>query len=148
MPRRISSPRFIGRDAELGRLEALLAFEGQQPPIVLVEGEAGVGKSRLVAEFASRTTDHGVQVLSGGCSVLGGGHVPYAPMVQALRSFTTQHGAAEAAAALGPASAALAALVPELTPADATEVGAADQGALFELVLAALGSLAEAAPVI
>ena len=41
-------PAFVGREAEFAELAAALA---QPPAVVLVEGEAGVGKSRLVQEF-------------------------------------------------------------------------------------------------
>ena len=46
---RVSSPVFVGRDEELGRLHAgLAAASAGRPGMVLVAGEAGVGKSRLV----------------------------------------------------------------------------------------------------
>jgi DNA-binding CsgD family transcriptional regulator len=44
-------PRFVGRDRELARLTQALVV----PTVVLVEGEAGIGKSRLVQEFATGT---------------------------------------------------------------------------------------------
>jgi class 3 adenylate cyclase/tetratricopeptide (TPR) repeat protein len=59
-PRLQETPRFdtemVGRDAELAMLEALLgqAVAGGLPRLVIVVGEAGIGKSRLVAEFVSR----------------------------------------------------------------------------------------------
>jgi DNA-binding NarL/FixJ family response regulator len=50
---------------------------------VLVAGEAGVGKTRLVAEFTSRAIDAGVSVLTGGCVALIEGELAYAPLVEA-----------------------------------------------------------------
>jgi tetratricopeptide (TPR) repeat protein len=55
MARRTSSPVFIGRRPELERLEAALAeATGGEPQVLLVAGDAGVGKTRLVAEFSAR----------------------------------------------------------------------------------------------
>ena len=51
----------------------------------LIAGEAGVGKSRLVAEVASMASARGMRVLIGGCANVGDGSVPYAPFVEALR---------------------------------------------------------------
>src|SRR3954471_22543100 len=54
MPRRVSSPVFVGRADELGRLEHALARAADgTPAFVFVAGESGVGKSRLIAEFES-----------------------------------------------------------------------------------------------
>ena len=64
MSRRISSPELIGRAAELSSLHAALddarAGRGR---VVLIEGDAGLGKTRLVDHFTS--TASGVQVLAG-----------------------------------------------------------------------------------
>ncbi|WP_433796342.1 helix-turn-helix transcriptional regulator [Actinoplanes sp. CA-252034] len=46
----ISTPRFVGRDRELTALRGALA---RPPAIVLVEGEAGIGKSRLLREWSA-----------------------------------------------------------------------------------------------
>jgi cytochrome c-type biogenesis protein CcmH/NrfG len=58
----------VGRDSELERLQAVLAgvVGSRRPALVTVVGEPGVGKSRLVGEFASRVRDE-VTVLSGQC---------------------------------------------------------------------------------
>ena len=50
MASRVSSPVFVGRADELGELVAAMAgARAGTPGLVLVGGEAGVGKSRLVA---------------------------------------------------------------------------------------------------
>lgn len=46
----VSTPRFVGRDRELAALRGALA---RPPAIVLVEGEAGIGKSRLLREWSA-----------------------------------------------------------------------------------------------
>ena len=57
-----------------------------EPVVVLLAGEAGVGKSRLVQEIAARATRRGARVLTGGCVDLGGEGISLAPLVDALRS--------------------------------------------------------------
>ena len=88
MPIRVTSPELIGRERELEALE--LAFERateRQPAVVLVGGESGVGKSRLVTTLAERATDKGALVLNGDCVELSEGEIPFAPVVSALRRF-------------------------------------------------------------
>ena len=77
---RISSPVFVGRGEELVRLRA--ALEGAMSGRVgttLIGGEAGVGKSRLLAEFRAGAASEGLRVLEGGCVDLGDGARPYDP---------------------------------------------------------------------
>jgi MoxR-like ATPase len=57
------SPVMVGRAAELARLRELAATAGD-PAVVLVTGEAGIGKTRLVAELVA-TLDPAVPVLAG-----------------------------------------------------------------------------------
>ena len=45
---RLSSPVLVGRSAELG---SLLQAASDPPALIVVEGEAGVGKTRLVEEL-------------------------------------------------------------------------------------------------
>ena len=72
----------IGRDAELDRLvEAVDRARTGSGGLVLLAGEAGMGKTRLAGEVARRCGD--VLVLSGAASH--SGTVPYGPIVAALR---------------------------------------------------------------
>ena len=76
--------RFVGRDAELHRLvEARGATLQGQPRVLVISGEAGVGKTRLVNELC-REVDDGL-VLAGGCVELAAGELPFAPFIAALR---------------------------------------------------------------
>src|SRR5215471_5704067 len=77
--------RMVGRDAELASLTGLLdeAAAGR-PAVALVGGDAGVGKTRLVAELASAANGRGFAILSGRCAELGDA-VPYLPLADALR---------------------------------------------------------------
>lgn len=75
---------FVGRDAALGVLRA--AWERALPgteQLAFVAGEPGVGKTRLIAQFAAEVHDSGATVLYGRCDeeIL----VPYQPIVEALR---------------------------------------------------------------
>jgi predicted ATPase len=76
------SDKFIGRGTELGRLLAALERAEQgQPGLVLVAGDAGVGKSRLLTELAAQARQRGAQVLLGGCLEVGGVGLPYVPII-------------------------------------------------------------------
>ena len=84
---RVSSPTFVGRRYELDRLtRALAAARDGQPAMVLVAGEAGVGKTRFVSEFAAHARAAGAMVLEGGCVPVGAEGLPYAPLIEALRA--------------------------------------------------------------
>jgi DNA-binding CsgD family transcriptional regulator len=80
---RVTSRGVVGRDHERARLDA--AFRSAcagQPVTVLVAGEAGIGKTRLVGEF-TRDVEAEAIVLAGGCI---DERVPYLPVADALRS--------------------------------------------------------------
>jgi transcriptional regulator with XRE-family HTH domain len=74
-------PLFVGRSRELALLERHLAGEG--PPLLLLAGEPGIGKSRLLHEAAQRADAHGLRVLAGGCQ-RHSAQLPYAPLLPAL----------------------------------------------------------------
>ena len=85
MPKRAWDAPLVGRTAELATLgDALQASADGSPAVVLIAGEAGIGKSRLAAEAATRALANGWQLLSGGCLDLAEGSVPYLPLVDAL----------------------------------------------------------------
>ncbi len=73
----------VGRARELAALERLLEREGDAPATVIVAGEGGVGKSRLVAEFAERARRRGWSVAHGRAYAVEAG-VPYAPFSDAF----------------------------------------------------------------
>jgi predicted ATPase len=150
---RVSSPRFIGRREELAALEAALARAQEGfGSVVLVAGEAGMGKSRLISELAGRAGGNGMTVAVGECVPLGEGELPYAPVVGALRSLVRQGAASEFDAFLGPASEDLAAVLPELSlTGDGVArpfSGEGSQGRLFEQLLTLLATAARAAPLV
>src|ERR1700722_1759000 len=76
----VVSPQFIGRRTEIASLTALMTrAEAGEPGVALVGGEAGVGKSRLVSEFAGQAASHGFRVLAGQWVELGAGGLPPPP---------------------------------------------------------------------
>ena len=106
-------PILIGRDAEVGSLDALLdqARLGQGQ-VVLICGEAGIGKSRLVATMKAAARSAGMPVIEGRCFEYDQG-VPYALLISMLRASFI--GAADLARPLGPLAPELLPLLPELT---------------------------------
>ncbi|MGK2852081.1 MAG: ATP-binding protein, partial [Candidatus Limnocylindrales bacterium] len=82
MSSRLVSPTVIGRDRELAAVDAALSEAAVgRPTHLLIAGEAGVGKSRLVAEIAARATAHEMRFLVGGCANVGDGGLPYGPIL-------------------------------------------------------------------
>jgi DNA-binding CsgD family transcriptional regulator len=146
---RVASPTLVGRVEELGVLEAAQGRAANgEPAVVLVGGEAGIGKTRLVAELADRHRATGVRVLVGGCLPAGGDGLPYAPIVEALRPLPTELGVGAVRHLVGPSWSELARLLPALGEPASGPAGQAAQARLFELLLGLLGRLGEQAPVI
>jgi DNA-binding CsgD family transcriptional regulator len=144
----IASPVFVGRRAELTLLLAgLERAAGGEPAVVLVGGEAGVGKTRLVEEVAARADARGGRVLAGACVELGGDRLPLAPLADALRALARSTSDADLAAVLGPARRELARLLPELDREAAFAAGEAPRTSqLVELVLGVVERLAAERP--
>ena len=74
---------FVGRAQELVLLEQVLT---DGPPVLLVAGEPGIGKSRLLQAGIQRAQEHSWTVLSGGCHRRSG-QEPFAPLLSALADF-------------------------------------------------------------
>ncbi len=142
------SPVLVGRQAELGLLGDSLdrAVAGGQAT-VLVGGEAGVGKSRLVHDLIVQARQSGARALVGGCVELDGGGIPFAPLVEMIRAFAAELGPADLDDVLGGAREEIARLVPELK--DAAPVASDDDrgpSRVLELMLGMIGRLAAVAP--
>jgi DNA-binding NarL/FixJ family response regulator len=151
MSGRAVSPVFAGRDAELAVLAAAYERAGRAgPAVVLVGGEAGVGKSRLVREFAATVRAGGARVLEGGGQEHGADGLPLAAFVTALRRLVRELGAEQVAALLPGGSRALARLLPDLgEPEPDTEVDAGyGRARLFQEVLTVLERIAERQPLV
>ncbi|WP_433333339.1 helix-turn-helix transcriptional regulator [Spirillospora sp. CA-294931] len=144
----VVSPVLVGREAELGEL--LAAFGEVRAGFgkaVLIGGEAGVGKTRLVSEFTRRAGDQDVRVLIGGCVELGVDGFPYAPFTAVLRQLVREFGADGISDLVGGRTAELARLLPEFGEPVGDDTGHF-QARLFELVLTLLDRLAAGGTVV
>ncbi|HKE99172.1 MAG TPA: AAA family ATPase [Actinomycetes bacterium] len=153
MTARVSSTRFIAREAELARLVAALsAAAAGSPATMVVSGEAGVGKTRLLSEFAAHATGAGARVLVGACMPLSGGGLPYGPIVEAFRPLVRDLEPAQLHDLLGPSWPELVRLLPigeqPLEPPDGGSGSRSAQAHLFELALRLVDRLGSAAPLV
>ena len=153
VPSRVSSPVLVGRSAEVGQLHAARrsAMDGHSGA-VLIAGEAGVGKTRLVSSFTAAAEADGARVLLGGCLDLGEGAVPYAPIVEALRGLIRRTDPADLETVIGHGRSELARIMPDLGPvgdehASGLRLGST-QGRLFELLLGVLERVAALTPLV
>ncbi len=137
---------FVGRVEELRQLEAARAAAAQgHGGLLVVAGDAGVGKTRLVTEFAARATAAGSRVLWGRCREIPGSP-PYWPWSQALGGYLPGQDLA-----LPQTDAAyLAHLAPALAGdgAPAPLAGEQDHFRLFDAVSRALRAAAARRPVV
>ena len=155
MNRRGGSPVLVGRAAELAALQA--AFDAVRqggPAALLIGGEAGVGKTRLISEFAGDVRAAGARVLIGGCLELGADGLPFGPFTAMLRDLVREIGADELIGLLPGSDRAtreLARLLPELAVGRPTgEAGSAGEARarLFEEFLTLLERLAVQQPLV
>lgn len=135
---RVSSERFVGR-------EEYVAALSQGGGTVLITGDAGVGKSRLVAELERRASEGGKLALIGECLELADGELPYAPIVSALRPALRDE--APLAGLTDPDLRELARLWPEIAagaaPSSEDATTGASKARLFSLLLRLLDRLAD-----
>lgn len=84
---------FVGRSAEYAQLGATYQTVCQgQPRVVLIEGEAGIGKTRLATEFLNWLIFHGADVLRGR-AFEAGGRLAYQPITEMIRERIEQENA-------------------------------------------------------
>ncbi|MBV8953577.1 MAG: AAA family ATPase [Solirubrobacterales bacterium] len=154
----------VGRKRELEHLEALWRQAGDTAPVpeyvtprdsgrvVLVSGDAGIGKTRVVAEIARRAYEAGAFVLAGRCPQEA--LVPYQPFVEALRHYFLNAPPRQLRASAREYGPDLARLVPELrrrAPELAPPVEAepeTERYRLFEAVAGLLAEISTTAPVL
>ncbi|MET4637962.1 AAA family ATPase [Mycetocola sp. 2940] len=152
-----ASPSMIGRESELAHLRAALDDTRKgRPRGVVVSGEAGIGKTRLLEEFLAQASAEAI-VLTGQCVDLGAVGAPYAPIKGVLRGLIDQIGPDAVLEAGGPGRSALTALLPELGvhqggdsrsgdgQVDRTEVG---PNRLHETVAVVLETVSQRSPVV
>jgi len=148
---RLTSNHFVGRVGELAELElASREASAGRPALVLLGGDSGVGKTRLVGEFVQRLDDatvlRGESVEQGD---QGDGELPYAPLLSALRPLVRERH--PVFGELSQASRSqLAMLIPGLSDGTASEPRDDPPGQLrlFEALLELIELLAEGGPVV
>jgi DNA-binding SARP family transcriptional activator len=126
---------FVGRTREIGLFDAAWreAIDERAVRAVLVLGEPGIGKSRLVAEHVARLATAGACVVQGRAFEAEMVR-PYGPWIDALRLLGARDEARPFAADLAP-------ILPELAPPDA-RAPAADRGRVFDAVAGLLSAVA------
>ncbi len=133
----------VGRDTEMARLRALLDDAAAGRAVTaLVGGDAGVGKSRLIAEVMTVAGRRGFTVLFGQCAEIGDS-VPYLPFADAFRT------APPHVERVIKARPVLARLLPDGgEPAQGADTSSMARQQMFGAVLGALAELADASPVL
>jgi DNA-binding CsgD family transcriptional regulator len=149
MSGRPSSTVLVGRGEYLAVLDAALArARDAVPSTVIVGGEAGIGKTRLISEFAARAAEAGTRVLAGACLDMGTEGLPFAPFSAVLRELVRDMGADGVAGLLpGHATREVARLLPEFGAMEEETDASAARARLFEQILALLERLADERPV-
>ena len=112
--RSVICPMLIGRDVALDTARTVLDFSrAGSARVVLVAGEAGIGKSRMLRELVAEARQRGFVVLQG-ASFEADRTVPYAPLLDLVRVYAATNSAGAAAHVLAPAAAELVRAFPEL----------------------------------
>jgi tetratricopeptide (TPR) repeat protein len=105
---------FVGRSPELAALDlALTEASCGMPRLVVVGGEPGIGKSRLLDEFAHGLAGRGISLHWGRCREAGGAP-PYWPWIQVLRTVSRQLDDRQLADSVGSTAGDLAQVMPEI----------------------------------
>ncbi|MGP4002976.1 helix-turn-helix transcriptional regulator [Streptomyces sp. 8N706] len=136
------SPVFVGRRNELTSLtDALARASTGEPQAVLIGGEAGGGKTRLLEEFLFAAQRSGAVTAVGGCLELGADGLPFAPVATALRALHRQLGSELEQAASGRED-ELARLLPDIGSVGRDTHDQEGRARLFELTAQLLERLA------
>jgi predicted ATPase len=147
----------VGRAVELDRLVGLVGVGEEEPAgsAVLVSGDAGVGKTRILAELRDRAETEGWRVLVGHCLDFGDSALPYLPFSEAFGRLAAE--SPVVARTLVEAAPVIARLMParrvlpeqstgrDTEPVDATTI---DRPELFAAVHGALEQLGRSAPLL
>jgi DNA-binding CsgD family transcriptional regulator/tetratricopeptide (TPR) repeat protein len=136
---------FVGREGELARLLAALSSDIR---LVLVVGDAGVGKTRFTGEVMTRATAAGAVMARGECLPLAD-TLPLLPVTSALGELARLEGGGLLERALGDAPGYIRGevrrLLPGLGPDDSPESGGRDEGWRRERLFSAVADLLDAA---
>jgi predicted ATPase len=108
-------PTFIGREPNLANLQMSINNKrtGEGQPVLLISGEAGIGKSRLIAEAKTFALRQGFLLLEGQC-FQSDSTVPYAPLLDLFLSYFAHHNSSTLPGNLHSFVVTLARLLPDL----------------------------------
>jgi DNA-binding CsgD family transcriptional regulator/tetratricopeptide (TPR) repeat protein len=152
VPLDTAPPRpMVGRTRELAELRRLVGLvpSTSGAAAVVIGGDAGVGKSRLLTELRESATAAGHRVLLGHCLDFGDSALPYLPFTEMFGRLATEAPAlAESVASAHPAIRRLMPGMRRLSVGDADAAPRVERGELFEAVHAALDRLAASAPLL
>lgn len=114
LPKSVVCPVLIGRSEQLALLSELIASGATgERSVILISGDAGIGKTRLIAEVMHLASERGVNVLQGHCFEQDRSF-PYAPLIDLLGSFATERSPDILQRDLGDVASELVKLLPEL----------------------------------
>jgi ATP/maltotriose-dependent transcriptional regulator MalT len=140
---RATSATLVGRVRELTALRTILAEASEgRPRTVVLAGEAGIGKTRLLEEFG-REASATSTVVVGQCVDLGVSALPYAAITGMLHDLIDQVGRDAVLDAAGPSRGALGVLMPELIAAEPSSAAR-----LHEVVAVLLENFARTRPLV
>jgi tetratricopeptide (TPR) repeat protein len=137
---------FVGRSAELARVEQALAWAvSGSGHVILIAGDPGIGKTRLAKQVGESAESKAFKVLWGRCWE-GGGAPALWPWIEVIREYARQVDDAALRADLGPQTSHIASLVPELAERlGVAPVAAAEGEAAKFLMFDAVANLLRAA---
>jgi predicted ATPase len=148
------SPVIVGRDELVRSLEHLVEQTASGiRQTVLLTGEAGVGKTRLVTETESTARRRGLLVMQGNCFE-SDQSFPYAPFIDLLRRYVVQHPAEDLVSYFGADGPEIGKLLPDLVPllpdlAPTTILGSGqDKRRLFQSLVHFITRLTAAQPLL
>ena len=105
---------FVGRSKEVNKLQVQLESAAKgRGAVVTLAGEAGIGKTRIIEEFAEVARDRGAQVLRGACYG-DEWHAPYGPFAEILVSYARKDSGHRLKAIAGTLAASLVRIAPGL----------------------------------
>ena len=151
---RVAWGAFVGREREMEQLKERLADAlSGLGSVAMVVGDAGIGKTRLLQEFATHARLRGAQVLWG-AAYEGEARLPYGPFAEALRDYVSRTSVEALRQAVTEGSSVLAPLAPELKaklpdlPEPPPVAAGAEAYRLFQEVTEFLKNVSTSAPLV